>query len=86
MTLPLDDKDYKEIEKLVRSAVSRSKQKVYAEFEDVVQEAMLFLLRNLKYYNPEKGKMSTFVYINVKRSIVNQVIHHNALKRKRINF
>lgn len=86
MILPLDDNDYKEIEKLVRTAVIRSKQHVYAEFEDVVQEAMLFLFRNLKYYNPEKGKMSTFVYINVKKSIFNQVIHHNALKRKKNQF
>lgn len=78
--------DFDEIQRFVKSAVSRAKQHVYAEFDDVVQEAMYFLLKNLKYYDPAKGKMSTFVFMNVRQSLVNQTIHHNALKRKKNQF
>lgn len=82
----MENYDYNEIQKFVRSAVYRSKQHVYAEFEDVVQEAMYFLLKNLKYYDPAKSKMSTFVFMNVRQSLVNQTIHHNAAKRKKNQF
>lgn len=82
----MEEFDYKEIELLVKSAVRRSKQHVYAEFEDVVQEAMLFLFKNLKYYDPAKSKISTFVYINVHKSLINQIIHSNAMKRKNNQF
>lgn len=82
----MENIDFNEIQKFVRSAVYRSKQHVYAEFEDVVQEAMYFLLKNLKYYDPAKSKMSTFVFMNVRQSLVNQTIHHNAVKRKKNQF
>jgi RNA polymerase sporulation-specific sigma factor len=82
----MEEIDYKEIQRLVRSAVYRSKQHVYADFEDVVQEAMLFILRNIAYFDPQKGKISTFVFMNVKRSLFNQTVYLNALKRKKAQF
>jgi DNA-directed RNA polymerase specialized sigma subunit len=84
--ITMEHTNYKEIQRLVRSAVHRSKQHVYAEFEDVVQEAMLFILRNIQYFDPTKGKISTFVYMNVKRSLHNQTVYLNALKRKKAQF
>jgi DNA-directed RNA polymerase specialized sigma24 family protein len=86
MDLHTQEVDIKELYKLTKAAVRRSRQKVYRDFEDTVQEAMMFLLNNMKYYNPDKGGLATFVFSNVKRSMMNQVVYLNAKKRQHDSF
>jgi DNA-directed RNA polymerase specialized sigma24 family protein len=78
--------DIDELYKLTRSCVGRSKMKVYADFEDVVQEAMMFVMKNIKYYDPKKAKLSTFVFMNVKKAMINMTVYLNAKKRSDNQF
>ena len=77
--------DMEQVYALTKSAVSRSKQWVYREFDDTLQEALMYVVGNLKYYNKKKGGLATFIYANVKRSLMNQVKYVNAKKRQAYN-
>jgi len=46
----------------------------------------MFVVSNMKYYNPDKGSLGTFVFGNVKRSMMNQTVYLNAKKRKDESF
>lgn len=78
----MEDINMDDVYRLTRSAVARSKQWVYREFDDTLQEALMYVVNNLKYYNKEKGRLATFIYVNVKRSLINQVKYVNAKKRQ----
>jgi hypothetical protein len=82
---PLEAIDMEQVYALTKSAVSRSKQWVYREFDDTLQEALLYVTSNLKYYNKKKGGLPTFIFANVKRSLMNQVKYVNAKKRQIYN-
>jgi len=86
MDLHTQEVDIKELYKLTEAAVRRSRQWVSRDFEDTVQEAMMFVVRNMKYYNPDKGGLATFVFTNVKRSMMNQTVYLNAKKRQPESF
>jgi DNA-directed RNA polymerase specialized sigma24 family protein len=51
MDIYSEEIDYKELYQLTKAAIRRSRQWVSRDFEDTVQEAMLFILRNIKYYD-----------------------------------
>jgi DNA-directed RNA polymerase specialized sigma24 family protein len=82
----MEEIDYSELYQLTKAAIRRSRQWVSRDFEDTVQEAMLFILRNIKYYDKSKGTIGTFVFSNVKRSMVNQTVYLNAKKRQDNSF
>ena len=78
----MEDINMDDVYRLTKSAVARSKQWVYREFDDTLQEALMYVVKNLKYYNKKKGRLATFVYVNVKRSLINQIKYVNAKKRQ----
>jgi len=82
----MEEVDIKELYKLTEAAVRRSRQWVSRDFEDTVQEAMMFVVNNMKYYNPDKGGLATFVFGNVKRSMMNQTVYLNAKKRENNSY
>lgn len=42
------------------------------DFDDLVQEAVLMLLPKMQAYNPSRGALSTFIWVNVKRNLANK--------------
>jgi len=45
----------------------------HVDFDDLFQEAVLSYLESLKHYNPERGKLSTFLWWNVTSTLKNYV-------------
>lgn len=75
--------DTEEIYKLVVTACNKYNPNYLGEFEDMLQDVMLHVVERLPKYNPEKSKLSTFVYVNAKHGIINYNVKMNAVKRKK---
>jgi len=56
---------------LIRKIAWTFTYKTNVEFEELQAEATLAYLKALKTYDPEKGTMSTWVYIHMKNAIIN---------------
>lgn len=74
----------KEVYKLIRHAVGKfnATRQTNAEYDDLVQNAMIRLIEVLDKYDKDKGKFSTFVYMQVKWAIWRQKIHERGRGRK----
>jgi len=74
--------DITEVYKLTRSACGKyTKQQYKDEFDDLVQEVMMYVLRSLHRFDPAKGKLSTFIYGNSYKGVINYRIMRDANKR-----
>lgn len=75
----------KEVYKLIRHAVGKfnGTRQTNAEYDDLVQNAMIRLIEVLDKYDQDKGKFSTFVYMQVKWTIWRQKIHERGRGRKK---
>lgn len=74
--------DIEEIYKLVTTACYKYNPNFMGEFEDMVQDVMMYVVDRLPYYNADKGKLSTFVYRNTQNALINYNVKMNANKRK----
>jgi DNA-directed RNA polymerase specialized sigma24 family protein len=73
--------DTNEVYALTRTACSRIRNGAQGEFDDIVQEIMMYVLRNIDKYDPAKGKLSTFVFKNVHYGLINYRVMTGAKKR-----
>lgn len=73
-----------EVYKLIRSAMGKLKatRQTNAEYDDLVQNAMIRLLEVIDKYDKDKGSFSNFVYMQVKWAIWRQKIHERGRGRK----
>lgn len=55
---------------LIKKCVSQIKHSTY-EFDDLVQEAIAILLPKIESYDPAKGALSTFIWTNIKNTLIN---------------
>lgn len=74
--------DIQEIYKLVTTACYKYNPNYMGEFEDMVQDVMMYVVDRLPLFNKGKGKLSTFVYRNTQNALINYNVKMNANKRK----
>lgn len=76
MTPPIP---WNEVYMLMRNAIAKynGTTQTHGEFDDLVQMGMERLLNVLHYYDPKKGKFSTFLYMQAKWAIWRQKVTEN---------
>lgn len=77
-------KDYTEIVRLVKYSIKKLglKTDLYGDYEDLLQTMLLEVYIKLPKYEPEKSRLSTFVYVIVKNKYLYDIRKSNTSKQK----